>query len=444
MKKVENIGYSQTYRFLQYRHSVLRAWTVLFFVLLFVESLPAQQTVPNKVSYQGMVLKMSNNKPLASQSVALRLTVMQGERADSLVYGEIHRVMTNPNGLFSVFLGTGESFTTGKFGAIDWGKGPFSLRCDIDSASRNDYAVLASNQLVSVPYAFYTNVSAFLYGLSDTLAHLRAVYYDSIDRLYADMLDSIDSIKSVYDSVVAHLYSLIDSAQSVLNDTAPQGGLKGLFTVSPTTVVYFSKGNLQYQASTNTYRFADEQYDAFESYGNSADSWTDLFGEEYNRWQGTVSNGGDSAGLWRCLSSDEMNYLLNYRQASQRYAKATVNGVAGLVIFPNDCPDMSSSFNSINISIISYLTNIITAEKWDTFERMGCVFLPAASYRSGSLVYESGVYGYYWTSSRGDDMSAHCLFFSPSEVSAVNRGIADSDFPVRLVHERKSVKFLNQ
>ena len=244
MKKMEAIAYTQIYRFLRYNRLASRPLAVLLFVLLFVGTLSAQQQVPNKVSYQGMVLKMSNNKPLASQSVALRLTVMQGDREDSLVYGETHRVTTNPNGLFSVFLGTGNSFTTGKFGAIDWGNGPFSLRCEVDSAARNDYAVLASNQLVSVPYAFYTNVSAFLYGLSDTLAHLRAVYYDSIDRLYADMLDSIDSIRSVYDGVVAHLYSLIDSAQSVLNDTAPEGGLKGLFTVSPTTVVYFSKGNL--------------------------------------------------------------------------------------------------------------------------------------------------------------------------------------------------------
>lgn len=37
--------------------------------------------------------------------------------------------------------------------------------------------------------------------------------------------------------------------------------LSGLFSVSPTKKVRFSSGNLQYQASTNTWRFAINQYD---------------------------------------------------------------------------------------------------------------------------------------------------------------------------------------
>lgn len=36
---------------------------------------------------------------------------------------------------------------------------------------------------------------------------------------------------------------------------------KGAFSVSPNKLVYFSKGNLQYQASTNTWRFAENQWD---------------------------------------------------------------------------------------------------------------------------------------------------------------------------------------
>ena len=34
----------------------------------------------------------------------------------------------------------------------------------------------------------------------------------------------------------------------------PDGALPGLFSVSATQRVYFSQGNLQYQASTNTWR----------------------------------------------------------------------------------------------------------------------------------------------------------------------------------------------
>ncbi|MBO4655069.1 MAG: hypothetical protein J5644_05955, partial [Bacteroidales bacterium] len=44
-------------------------------------------------------------------------------------------------------------------------------------------------------------------------------------------------------------------------EPAPQGAISGKFSVSSTKQVYFSQGNLQYQASTGTWRFAEHQYD---------------------------------------------------------------------------------------------------------------------------------------------------------------------------------------
>lgn len=82
----------------------------------------------------------------------------------------------------------------------------------------------------------------------------------------------------------------------------PDGAINGLFTINDNgDRVYFSQGNLQYQASTNTWRFAEHQWDyvggidtlSGELYGNvfnngiksdnalvspSYDGWIDLFG----------------------------------------------------------------------------------------------------------------------------------------------------------------------
>lgn len=44
-------------------------------------------------------------------------------------------------------------------------------------------------------------------------------------------------------------------------NTAPEGAIPALFSVSETQQVFFSKGNLQYQASTGTWRFAEHQWD---------------------------------------------------------------------------------------------------------------------------------------------------------------------------------------
>lgn len=42
--------------------------------------------------------------------------------------------------------------------------------------------------------------------------------------------------------------------------SVPEGAINGLFSVSPSKKVYFSQGNLQYQASSNTWRFAEHQW----------------------------------------------------------------------------------------------------------------------------------------------------------------------------------------
>lgn len=86
----------------------------------------------------------------------------------------------------------------------------------------------------------------------------------------------------------------------------PTGAINGLFTInSYGDQVYFSKGNLQYQASTNTWRFAEHQWDYVggtidgDVYGTvyengvkcdnllisqTYDGWIDLFGWATSGW----------------------------------------------------------------------------------------------------------------------------------------------------------------
>lgn len=86
-------------------------------------------------------------------------------------------------------------------------------------------------------------------------------------------------------------------------NTAPEGAIPALFSVSATQQVFFSKGNLQYQASTGTWRFAEHQWDyvggSDEAYGTvyengvkcdntqisqSYSGWIDLFGWATSGW----------------------------------------------------------------------------------------------------------------------------------------------------------------
>lgn len=102
----------------------------------------------------------------------------------------------------------------------------------------------------------------------------------------------------------------------------------GKFSVSPTQQVYFSKGNLQYQASTKTWRFAKHQWDFIGSSNKNIspdyEGWIDLFG-----W-GTGDNPTMSS---RKDEYNDVDYVLYKRETISgiRYAKATVNGKCGVL-----------------------------------------------------------------------------------------------------------------
>lgn len=82
----------------------------------------------------------------------------------------------------------------------------------------------------------------------------------------------------------------------------PEGAINGLFTINENgDQVYFSKGNLQYQASTNTWRFAENQWDFVgdgtygtvyengekcnnEFISSNYNGWIDLFGWGTSGW----------------------------------------------------------------------------------------------------------------------------------------------------------------
>ena len=131
---------------------------------------------------------------------------------------------------------------------------------------------------------------------------------------------------------------------------------------------------------------------------------TNLLGTSANYDWGiynAISNGGNEPGLWRTLTQTEWAYLLESRTtvSGVRYAKATVNGVQGLIITPDNWTTATYPLDSVNLTTISFTANVITAAQWvSTLESAGCVFLPAAGLRSGRNVSSVNTWGTYWAS----------------------------------------------
>ncbi len=288
-------------------------------------------------------------------------------------------------------------------------------------------------------------------------------------------------------SVSAQFYIYLSNGEVLQADSislvAPPV-LSGKFSVSATTQVQFSQGNLQYQASTNTWRFAEHQWDMVGmGYGQTNESnycyiggtvensdnrqisatysgWIDLFGwgtgsnptntstdysdySTFTDWgTNAISNGGNTANVWRTLTKDEWVYLFNTRtDASSKYGAAKVNGVTGIVILPDvwslpsDCgftAGMTSASNWYDWSLVAS-TNNYTSAQWSQMESAGAVFLPAAGYRLGTSVYDVGSSGYYWSATPYDAVGAFFLYFYSGSLDPQNGSYRSSGPSVRLV-----------
>ena len=219
----------------------------------------------------------------------------------------------------------------------------------------------------------------------------------------------------------------------LVDDVMYESTHKFKFSVSPTRQVYFSKGNLQYQPSTNTWRFAENQYDVIGA-GNSNISpsysgWIDLFGwgtggnptfsstayrdySTFTEWGSCpISNGGNATFVWRTLSLEEWYYLIYLRpDAKQKIGFAEIEGgLQGIVLLPDEwtAPDIYPTFTPNTSDIV----NFYEPRQWPILENSGAIFLPATSIRNGNTADNNRRDGYYWAKESWRDAFAFCFCF---------------------------------
>ncbi|MBO4739146.1 MAG: T9SS type A sorting domain-containing protein [Bacteroidales bacterium] len=247
------------------------------------------------------------------------------------------------------------------------------------------------------------------------------------------------------------------------------------FSVSDTTRIIFSPGNLQWSATNGgstptthavagggtaegTWRFASNQWDTIgannQYCSDSYSGWIDLFGwgtsgydnkypymtstmysdygEDTADITGTNADWGtynaiynpqtqttDAPGMWRTLTKNEWTYLINTRSTTSgiRYAKAVVNGVNGLIIVPDNWESSIYALDSTNMPKATYASNTINSIDWINIEDAGAVFLPAAGCRNGTSARVVGTHGYYWSGSYDNYIFTHGVYFNPSDFS---------------------------
>ena len=113
---------------------------------------------PQAVKYQAVVRDADENV-LRNQAVGVQLVIRQSDPTGASVYTETFATSSNSYGLINLEIGTG---TTGDdFSSIAWSNGPYFLETSIDVSGGTNYVLTGANEFLSVPYAFYSDTSAY-------------------------------------------------------------------------------------------------------------------------------------------------------------------------------------------------------------------------------------------------------------------------------------------
>lgn len=223
-----------------------------------------------------------------------------------------------------------------------------------------------------------------------------------------------------------------------------------LFSVSPSKQVYFSKGNLQYQPSTSTWQFANNQWETIGqsnvNISSSYSGWIDLFSWGTGNKPTNYSTDNDDYvffndwgwyydGLgWRTPNKEEWQYLFEGRSnAENKYGAAKVNGVAGIVVLPDEWT-LPSGLTFSNST--SYSQNDYSISEWRKMEDAGAIFLPTAGRRDGKEMFKHGKDGDYWSSTPHSTGRAYNVDFSEGSFNAQDNSPTKHAFAVRLIMDK--------
>ena len=408
----------------------------------FILALCATATIfaqaPQSFGYQ-TVVRNSNNVALNETPVGARLTILKNSATGTSVYSETQNVTTSSNGVATFEVGKG-TVVSGVFAEIEWFSAKHFLKVEIDPDNGTNYTIAATTELKSVPYAMFSQ---------------RSVLYSKLDSLTAQLsgrLASADSLLAINSDSLRHIDSLI--LIRLYSDSVFYGGI-GKFSTTDTTYISFSPANLWYRASDTVWEMPANQWDTTGQVSNSQlavnySGWVDMFawgtsgingilptdtsftgnyyGNGYSSLNGTGYDWGyhnpiahrDTSFMpdtWRTPSDAELTYIFNQRpNASNLLGFATVNGIHGLVLLPDDWPGTPFGCSFVPRPV-SWDVNVYSGIFWTVMENQGAVFLPAEGYLHRSATpmhcHDQGMQGFYWseTSSTTNDSDAYYLDF---------------------------------
>lgn len=134
---------------------------------------------PQAVCYQAVATDAAGIE-LQARDISVRATLFQGTINGAVVTQEIYSVTTDDFGLFNLEIGQGNAVAgTALFVDVDWAQGPFFLGMEMDPTGGTDFVFLGKSQIVSVPYALYSEKSGSAQNAVNAQNATNATYADT-------------------------------------------------------------------------------------------------------------------------------------------------------------------------------------------------------------------------------------------------------------------------
>jgi len=115
------------------------------------------QQVPQGMKYQAVARNLKG-EILANEKIVLKISLTSQEgRSATVHYSELHNIVTNELGLFTLVIGEGVS--NNAFKEIPWSSQNIWMEVSIADKDKGGFTVISSSKLLAVPYAFHSETA---------------------------------------------------------------------------------------------------------------------------------------------------------------------------------------------------------------------------------------------------------------------------------------------
>ena len=123
-------------------------------------ALTAQSSSAQGMNYQA-VARDASGQIITNLPISLKVALVSKNGNQTVHYTETHQVQTDNSGLFKIIIGEGKD-ASGKLSEVPWAKDQVWLDIAADTKGGQNYALVSSAKLLSVPYAFHAGTASQL------------------------------------------------------------------------------------------------------------------------------------------------------------------------------------------------------------------------------------------------------------------------------------------